>query len=127
MKIKTLILIITFYSCVFNPQSKIIYEINEVDMPPQFYGGETKMELFIKENLKWPSEDFGYSGNVIINAKVNEDGQLDSIRIKKSLCSFCDNEAKRVVSIMPDWKPAIKNNKIVKCRIDIPIRFEMKN
>ena len=126
MKVLALVFLATIFSCTVKSQSKKVFNSTEVDVIPEFNGGENQMKFFISKNLKWPSPDFGYSGYAVVSAIVNETGTLDSITIKKSLCSFCDEEAKRVVSIMPKWIPARNNHKNVKCEIEIPIHFEIK-
>lgn len=126
MKVFAFLLFASFFSCALNSQSGNVYNMTDVDVIPKFEGGESGMKLFIDRNLKWPSSDFGYSGYVVVSAIVNESGILDSITIKKSLCPFCDEEAMRVVSLMPIWKPALKRDKIVSCKIEIPIHFGIK-
>ena len=120
-----LLVIILSISCNAKSQKNIVYKMDEVDIKPHYVGGEYEMNHFIQTHLKWPSNDFGYSGYVMVSANVKIDGTLDSVLVSKKLCSFCDDEAKRVVGLMPKWSPAIKESKPVTCKIEIPIYFKL--
>ena len=41
-------------------------------------------------------------------------------------CGECDDEAMRVVAIMPRWKPARLNGKLVKTYFNIPFSFKVQ-
>jgi len=112
-------------SCKVNSHRDKIFLLEQVDQAPTFVGGEQSKKEFIRANLKWPSVDFGGSGVVVLTAGINKEGEINFIDVKKSLCSFCDEEAIRVVSKMPRWNPGIKNNKVVNCKVDIPIEFKI--
>ncbi|MBK7230810.1 MAG: energy transducer TonB [Saprospiraceae bacterium] len=127
MKIFILLVLLTSVkSCIVLSQSDKVYKSYEVDTTPEFIGGDEAEEKFIRRNLKWPSEDFGYSGYVVIHAFVNIDGRLKDVKLVKKLCPFCDKEAIRVVSLMPKWIPATKRGKKVNCEVEIPIHFKLE-
>lgn len=104
---------------------KEVYDYNEVDILPSFGDSENDLEHFVNDNLMWPSPEFGYSGKVICKVRVKKNGDVEFLAIERSLCPQCDIEAKRLINIMPKWKPAIKDGKKVSCIIFIPVKFEI--
>jgi TonB family protein len=84
-----------------------------------------RINKYISNNLKWPSEDDCY-GRVIIKCIVELNGRLSHFEILRSLCPDFDKEALRVLKEMPEWNPAIKNNKPVRSVVVIPITFRLQ-
>ncbi|MBQ3244153.1 MAG: TonB family protein [Bacteroidaceae bacterium] len=94
-----------------------------------FPGGMQKMWEFVRNNLKYPavSRNNGSQGRVILRFKVLEDGRIDNITIiKSSGDSFLDDEAIRVVSLMPNWIPARQNGMNVFSLFTLPINFTLQ-
>lgn len=94
-----------------------------------FPGGMQKMWEFVRNNLKYPavSRHNGSQGRVILRFKVLEDGRIDNITIiKSSGDSFLDDEAIRVVSLMPNWIPARQNGMNVFSLFTLPINFTLQ-
>lgn len=96
-----------------------------VEMMPSFKGGESALERFISKNLKYPEEarKNGISGDVIIEFIVNADGSLSGFRILKKLGYGCDEEALRVIRLMPAWNPGKQNGRKVKTKMVLPVNF----
>ncbi len=94
---------------------------------PEFVGGKPQLQFFLKQNLIYPQKSFekGVEGTVFITFVINEDGGVDDISVLKGLNLECDEEALRVVSRMPHWKPGKKEGKIVKVKFNLPIRFQI--
>ena len=63
------------------------------------------------------------TGRIHVSFLVDEKGNVSAASIKKGLHPDLDKEARRVVSSMPRWEPALKNGKPVKVRMIIPIRI----
>ncbi len=95
---------------------------------PQFPGGEEAMSAFIAENLKYPQQaaDNGVEGNVNLEFIVKADGSISSIKVTRMIDPYLEEEAIRLVRIMPKWEPA-DNNGVAKdapAKITIPFRLE---
>ena len=93
-----------------------------------FGNGKSKDERvvnFICSKLQWPSQD-DCSGKVYVQCIVECDGKLSNLNVVRKLCPDFDNEALRVVRLMPNWTPAIKYGKPVRSMITIPIKFVLK-
>ncbi len=95
---------------------------------PEFPGGDIGLFTYLSKKTKYPNElkDSGIKGIVYVSFLITETGEIpiDSIQIKQSLHPLLDEEAIRLISKMPNWKPATdqKGNSI-KIRYNFPIRF----
>ena len=73
--------------------------------------GYVKFDDYIASNLKMPEElkTKTVSGEVQLSFDVNKEGQPVNIKVEKSLCQKCDEEAVRLLKDGPKWKK--KKNK----------------
>jgi protein TonB len=46
--------------------------------------------------------------------------------VLKGIGAGCDEEAIRVLKIMPDWKPGKQNGTPVMTKLDIPVVFKLR-
>ncbi len=105
-----------------------IIEIS-VSIMPEFIGGEIALFDYLRQNLEFPQEarELNRSGKVNIGFVVEKNGSISSIKILS--CSEKDigfeNEAIRVISQMPIWKPGIQNGRPVKVLFSMPINFRL--
>jgi hypothetical protein len=100
----------------------------DVDTLADFKGfdGNSRIERiknFINSKLVWPNSANDCIGYVFVKCIVECDGKLSNFKIIRSLCTEYDQEAIRVVKLMPNWTPAIKEGRPVRSIIVIPIRF----
>lgn len=66
----------------------------------------------------------GVSGRVTVWLVVDEDGSVSGVRLKQGFNHWLNNEAIRLVSSMPRWKPALKDGKPVKSLVLTSVSFE---
>jgi len=106
-----------------------IYYIKDVDVKPEFVGGEKALMKFINENITFPIEFSGASaqGNVYVKFVVEKDGSITNIEIVRGVHPLFDKEAIRLVKLMPKWKPAIKGGEVVRCYFTLPVKFILRN
>jgi TonB family protein len=101
-----------------------------VETMPEFPGGPMEMMKFIQKNLNLPlvAKEAGLKGKCFLRFVINADGHVSDIEVLKGVtgCSECDKEAKRVVSIMPVWKPGTQNGKPVPVFFNLPINFQLR-
>ena len=90
-------------------------------------GGEEARMKFLNDNLVYPAQarEAGLEGKVFIEFVVEKDGRLTDIRVKKSVAPSLDNEAIRVVKMMPKWNPGKQRNTAVRSRFTMPINFKL--
>lgn len=113
-----------------------VYDV--VDVMPQYAGCQValtdtidctflKMINHIQTNLKYPDSAFavGAQGPVVVEFVIDPSGQITNPRVTKGLGHGLDEEALRVVSLMPAWQPGIHNGKPVPVRMVVPIMFQI--
>jgi len=95
------------------------------DEPPSFPGGDRAMRQFIYDNLRNPEivDQEGLTDPIIVEFAVEADGRLTRIRSIQGADQSCKVEAERVVSIMPNWTPAILNGRPVAAKMLVPVMF----
>ena len=110
---------------VENPPTKLW--VNP-ETPASFPGGTKAMFEFIKDNLRYPAgyEETDIQGRVIVTFMIEEDGSLSDIKVSRGLDPKFDEEAVRVVSIMPKWTPAKVYGKPIKVRYTCRIDFKLE-
>jgi protein TonB len=103
-----------------------IYKV--VEQNAEYPGGIGAMSAFLRDNLKYPSEakEKHAEGRVFMSFVIETNGKLTDIKILKDKVGYgAGEEAKRVVSAMPDWKPALQDGKAVRCQYTLPITFKL--
>ena len=92
------------------------------EVMPQPVGG---MESLYK-NITYPAsaKKAGVSGKVYLLAYINENGDVDNVKIIKSLGMGCDEAAIKGVK-STKFKPAVNNGMVVKAKLSIPVNFEL--
>jgi TonB family protein len=101
------------------------YTIAEV--MPQFAGGESAMTDFLDKNLHYPklAMEQGIQGKVWIGFVVDSAGNVKNVEILRGIGGGCDEEAKRVIEIMPSWIPGTQDGKPVTVKFRFPINFTL--
>jgi protein TonB len=96
-----------------------------VEIMPQFPGGEKEMTKFIKNNMKYPSlaAENGISGTVIVNFVIDRDGRITRIKVVRGVGGGCDEEAIRVLNLMPLWTPGKQGGKAVLVSFTLPFKY----
>lgn len=102
---------------------------NRVSKPAVFPGGSNGMRDFIAKNLVYPAEAQAKEihGTVYVSFTVDVAGEVANPRIATSVHKLLDDEALRVVSILPAWTPASKDGSPVDSSYILPITFGKKD
>jgi protein TonB len=100
-----------------------------VEEPPFFPGGNTALLKFISDNTIYPAEaaDNNIQGKVLVKFAVSADGSVKRVEIICSVHPLLDEEAARVVSSLPLWKPGKQNGKPVPVWFFVPVNFQLRN
>ena len=98
-----------------------------VDSEPKFPGGVCAMANFFAKNLKYPPAALkaNVTGNVFISFIVRKNGAISRVRILKGIGFGCDEEALRLVSCLPKWKPGLLRETAVAVKYNLPIKFKI--
>lgn len=96
-----------------------------VDEMPQFPTGEDGLGRFIAEFIRYPSRarEDGIQGRILCSFIVRKDGTISNLEVINGLDIDLDNEALRVLSMMPKWTPGRNDNEIVNVKCILPIDF----
>jgi protein TonB len=99
-----------------------------VERMPEYPGGQEAMSNFLVKNLVYPKAalDAGIEGKVYVKFIVEIDGTVTNVEAKNKIEGGCSEEAVRVVSLMPKWKPGIQNGKPVRVTFTLPLNFKYK-
>jgi periplasmic protein TonB len=93
---------------------------------PSALAGMT-VNQFIAANYVVPQEAFnkGISGTVYVSFVVDTDGTLKDIEVGRGVpgCRQCDEEALRVMRLMPAWIPGTQGGVPVPVKMSIPVKF----
>jgi TonB family protein len=102
-----------------------IFDVTEVQPNPP--GGMEGWNEYLKANVTYPAEakSMGIEGTVIVVFVVNSDGSVSNPEILRGIGGGADEEALRVVQNSPNWEPAKQKNRVVNCRMRLPIRFKL--
>ncbi len=98
-----------------------------VENQPEFPGGNKAMANFIAKSLKYPdaAKKARVSGHVFISFTVDKEGAISDISILKGIGFGCDQEAVRVVSSFPKWKPGSQRGRAVDVKYNLSINFQI--
>jgi hypothetical protein len=135
---------------LFPKDTSPVYTI--VDEQPEYEGGGKKMFEWLGKNVSYPviARQNGFQGTVYVGFVVEKDGSISNVTIKRGVKNIVrdtitiietgsakgnkiieredysfDNEAKRVISMMPKWKPGRKKGEIVRVAYTLPIKFKL--
>lgn len=94
----------------------------------EFPGGEAAMMRFIASDLRYPEAAFqnDVQGRVIVTFVISKEGKVVNPTIHRGRDKDLDREALRIISKLPDFKPAMKNGVPVNVRMNVPINFRKK-
>lgn len=104
-----------------------VYHADAVDKHPSFPGGDTAMLNFINDTRRYPCEAYNrrVQGRVVCSVVVGADGSISHTAIVRGVDSALDEEALRVISLMPRWEPAQLNGASVSSYYIISIPFRL--
>jgi len=95
--------------------------VEKMPEPPYNYSA------YVYSHIKYPesARKKGIGGRVIVRFTVNENGDIITPVILRSVDPDLDAEALRIVSSMPKWTPGEKDGKKVAVYFTLPIEFKL--
>jgi periplasmic protein TonB len=108
------------------PQKERIF--NFVEQMPTFPEGEAALFKFVRDNIIYPTtaKENNIEGKVFLSFVINKDGTVEDINIKRGIGGGCNEEAIRVISMMPKWIPGKQNGKPVRVVYNMPISYTLQ-
>jgi periplasmic protein TonB len=115
-----------------NPEQVIVPETKpfiSVEEMPEFPGGNSALLKFISENINYPSDAQinNIQGKVILKFVVNADGTVDQIEVIRGIDPSLDNEAIRVIKLLPRFRPGKQSGQPVPVWFSLPVLFRINN
>ncbi len=107
--------------------SSLPYSMAAVDITPKFPGGDPSMVNFLQKNIHYNerAKEAGVSGKVYASFIINSKGEVEAIKIIRSLGFGLDEEVVRVLGIMPKWIPGSYKGKPVSTILNLPVSFNL--
>ena len=86
------------------------------------------MEKWVYQYLKYPEYalDNGIQGRVLVDFVIDENGEVRDVKVSRSSHVSLDDEAVRVVSASPKWRPGRHRGKKVKVAMTVTVEFRLE-
>lgn len=97
-----------------------------VEIMPAFPGGDEALARFLQKNIRYPhmAQENGVEGKIFVQFIVNKEGKISDVQtVGAHKGAGLEEEAMRVVKMMPNWKPGKQNGEQVAVRFNLPIGF----
>ena len=106
-------------------QGKEVFTV--VEKQPSYPGGQDGYTKFLIANIKYPEEALkkAVTGTVYVTFVIEKDGAVTNVKVLRGIGSGCDEEAARVVKMMPKWNPGEQKGKPVAVQYNLPIKFNL--
>ena len=110
------------------PKEEEVVDNALVEVQASYPGGEAALIAFISKTLVYPqiAVEQDLQGTVILRFRVNADGSVGDIIVKKSLSRECDQAAADVVKKLKRFIPAKQQGHPVPVWFTLPIRFQLQ-
>lgn len=102
--------------------------IQPIEISPEFPGGDDSMYAFIACNYRLPQNCDIVKGVVIVSFVIEKDGTVSNAKVKRGIGKYYDEEALRVVRMMPRWIPArlAGSETPIRSEYVLPIKFRLE-
>jgi len=101
----------------------------DVQEVPEFPGGDEALINFIRKHIYYPEiiKEIGGKGVVDVGFLIDKEGNVENVYVRHG-CKYneLNNEAVRVIKMLPAWHPGRQQGVAVKVRMNLPVRFELK-
>ncbi|NPV51837.1 MAG: energy transducer TonB [Candidatus Methanofastidiosum sp.] len=104
-------------------------DTSELDRPTIYLGSLYEARYTIMTNLRYPEVAVvnGKSGRILIDIFINKEGDVYDYKVQKSVYPALDNEALRVVKLIPQkWLPSIKSGEPIESKYTFPVIFVLQ-
>lgn len=97
------------------------------EIMPGYPGGDSELKQFMMNNVAYPlvAKDQNIQGIVLVRFIVSKTGEVKDAEIIKGVHPSLNNEALRLIKMMPRWKPGENKGKQVNVFFTLPISFKL--
>lgn len=112
--------------CDTTQQAQIFGEIHET--MPHFRGGEPALMEYLQSHIKYPPEAVKDSiqGLVVVQLLIERNGEVNEVKVVRSVHELLDNEAIRVCKSLPKFFPGRVGGKAAAMWLTLPVTFKME-
>ena len=95
------------------------------EVRPQFAGGDKAFMTYLSKNIRYPQQALQrhVSGRVMVNFILSAQGRVQDAHVVSGPGNGLNDEALRLVWLMPPWEPARSNGQPVRVACTVPISF----
>ena len=95
------------------------------EVRPQFAGGDKAFVAYLSKSIHYPQQALQrhVSGRVYVNFILNAQGRVQDAHVVSGPGSGLNDEALRLVWLMPLWEPGRVNGQPVRVACTVPISF----
>ena len=100
-----------------------------VEIMPSFPGGEAALAKFLQANMHYPrmAVENEIQGKVNVQFVVDWQGNITGIKTTgNNIGAGLEEEAMRVVRLMPKWNPGKQNGQTVNVQFNLPVGFRLQ-
>ena len=100
-----------------------------VEEKPSFMGGDAnQFSKWVNQRLVYPetAKENGVQGRVTLEFTVGKDGKVGKVKVLRGVDPSLDQEAVRVVSMSPKWKPGKQRDQAVPVVYTFPVIFKLR-
>lgn len=108
--------VVSYFDCDYKPAF-----LNSTD-PRQF------LSKWVYPYLKYPQEavEKGIQGSVMVGFIIDKEGKMTNVEIVKGVHPLLDEQALKVVSASPKWRPGRRSGQKVSTSMTIPVEFRLE-
>jgi antitoxin component YwqK of YwqJK toxin-antitoxin module len=110
----------------FDENGKIINDTTIKDCLAQFPGGVEAWIKYLSKHIYFPDQYKIINSDVakvVVAFVVNEEGDIEDVYMKVPFHKAFDIIAEKTIKKSPKWKPAIQNNRNIKCYFEQVVNF----
>ena len=109
-------------SVAINSNSAMFFDVcfKIVENDPEFPGGQDSLQAFMERNLRNPRQ---VEGKVYVRFIVERNGRMTNLEVIRGIDEETDEEALRVMRMMPRWVPGRQRNSLVRVKYYYAVKF----
>lgn len=96
---------------------------------PAFPGGEAALTKFLQKNMRYPARavETGMEGRIKVQFIIDREGNIKGIKtVGNPIGGGLEEEAMRVVRLMPKWNPGIQDGEAATVQFYLPVVFHLQ-
>ncbi|MBR4756921.1 MAG: TonB family protein [Bacteroidales bacterium] len=124
---------------IFNPSEVVkadsggsgVIPYYDCDVKPSFLGSNDPkvfLQKWVYSYMKYPDEAVknGIQGRVLVDFIIDESGKVRDVKVLKGADPLLDDEAVRIISGYPSWKPGRVRGKKVSSEMSLYVEFRLE-